>query len=366
MDACRRGRSERLVERGRSGRLGDGGRGRNRLVPRAAGFLLWIREPDRRSTALERTIDGIDHPHDLESELGRRTRVAAQDDRAAEVVELERERLARIDLRRDDVPGAVAEPVLAEALGIGQRHTRVEDPDRLVARVVVDDHLARADDRRSPQLARREPGELDVRDRARAVPEVDEGDIRRSGDEAGAAEGRDLGRALPEPVAEDREIVGREIPDDAHIRLMEPEVDPARGDEVDLAELARVDQRLDLHDRRAVEERVTRHQHEVLPARQLDQLPRIGDRGRQRLLDEHVLAGRERGGGQRVMGRDRSRERHGVDGAIREHLRRSSAAAARRDTAPPTSVSALESSSHSAASWEEGSPESTRARFGPQ
>ena len=159
-----------------------------------------------------------------------------------------------------------------------------------------------------------------MRDRARAVPEVDEGDIRRSGHEAGAAEGRDLGRALPEPVAEDREIVGREIPDDAHIRLMEPEVDPARGDEVDLAELARVDQRLDLHDRRAVEERVARHQHEVLPARQLDQLPRIGDRGRQRLLDEHVLAGREGGGGQRVMGRDRSRERDGVDGAIREHL----------------------------------------------
>ena len=32
--------------------------------------------------------------------------------------------------------------------------------------------------------------------------------------------------------------MGREVPDDAHVGLVQAEIDPARGDEVDLAELA--------------------------------------------------------------------------------------------------------------------------------
>ena len=43
---------------------------------------------------------------------------------------------------------------------------------------------------------------------------------------------------LAEPVAEDREVVRPEVPDDADVGLVQPEVHPARRDEVDVAELA--------------------------------------------------------------------------------------------------------------------------------
>ena len=190
----------------------------------------------------QRGVDRLDHPHDLEPELGGRARRRAVADRLAEVGELEGQRLASVDARRDDVSRAVREPVLAERLRIRQRHAGVEDADRLVARVVVDDHLLGADDRRPAQLARCEPRELDVRDRPRGVLEVDERDV---GDARDARSARlialDVRRGLVEPVAEDREVVRAEVPDDADVGLVQAEVHAARRDEVDLAELARLD-----------------------------------------------------------------------------------------------------------------------------
>ena len=55
----------------------------------------------------------------------------------------------------------------------------------------------------------------------------------------------------------------REIPDDADVRLVETEIHAARRDEVEIAQLARLDQvRWIGNDRRAVEEGVSRHQHQ--------------------------------------------------------------------------------------------------------
>ena len=84
------------------------------------------------------------------------------------------ERLRRLDPRRDDVAGAVAQLELAEALGFGEVDAGVEDAHRLGARVVVDDHLLGADDavRRSLLGASHEsstcaivPSELEVDER---------------------------------------------------------------------------------------------------------------------------------------------------------------------------------------------------------
>ena len=54
-------------------------------------------------------------------------------DRAGEVGELGRERLVGLDLRRDDVAGAVGEVVLAEGLRVLVDDAVVEDPHRLGA-----------------------------------------------------------------------------------------------------------------------------------------------------------------------------------------------------------------------------------------
>ena len=116
------------------------------------------------------------------------------------------------DVRRDDVAGAVVQ-VLAEGLRVARHHARVVDAHRLVAAVVVDDHLVRPDDGRPPQLAGGEPGQLDVGDRARGELAADEGHVLLPGIDAGAAHGDDRRRPLPEPVQEDREVVRREVPD---------------------------------------------------------------------------------------------------------------------------------------------------------
>ena len=117
--------------------------------------------------------------------------------------------------------------MLSEGLGILVVNSMVEDPDRLGSPVVINDHLLAADDHRASELARREPTQLHVGDHPRWVAERDEGNIRNSGHD-GISPGRaNLGWQLLEPIQEDREIVRAEVPDDAHIGLVETEVDSA-------------------------------------------------------------------------------------------------------------------------------------------
>ena len=160
----------------------------------------------------------------------------------------------------------------------------------------------------------------DVGDRARAELEVDEGDVRNPGQDAGSRHSRDMRRRLVEPVAQDREVVRPEVPDDADVLLVQPQVHPAHRDEVDVAELAAPDQVAHGVDGRAVEERMPRHQHDAGVRREPDQAHRLAGRGRERLLDEDVLAGGERRGGELEVGRHRRRDHDGLDIVVLEDL----------------------------------------------
>ena len=219
-----------------------------------------------------------------------------------EVLELDRERLAAVEVRRDDVAGAVGEVVLAERLGIAVDDAAVEDAHRLGRAVLVDDHLLAADEHRAAQLARRQPAHLDVGERPGAEAEAEEGDVGDPLDDGVAPAGGDRLGPLVEPVAQDREVVGAEVPDHADVALVQAEVHPARGDEVEVAELARVEQLLDRAHRRAVDERVAAHQHEAGLARDPRQLLGLDGRGRERLLDERVLARPQARRGERRRG----------------------------------------------------------------
>ena len=223
---------------------------------------------------VERTVDGFDRADDVEPDRCRRCWGAPFQDRLREICELQRERLGCLDPRRHDVARAVAQLVFAECLRIGNLRARVEDPDRLVGGVVVDDHLLRPDDRRPAKLARREPGKLDMRHSPGGVPKVDESDVRNVRQETAAAYSRDFCGKPIEPVTQNREVMWAEIPDDAYVGLVQPEIHATRGDEIDLAQLAAVDQALDRRHRRAVEERVPRHQDEALFLGDVGQLAR--------------------------------------------------------------------------------------------
>ena len=120
-------------------------------------------------------------------------------------------------------------------------------------------------------------------------------------------------RPLADDVVHDREIVRREIPDDADVVLKQSEVDASRIEVVERAERARFDDLPNLPDRAVEEEGVVHHDLQVLAVGQLDQLLRLLRRRRERLLDEHVLAVLERRLGQLVMGPDRRHDRDGVD-----------------------------------------------------
>ena len=140
------------------------------------------------------------------------------------------------------------------------------------------------------------------------------------GNDAAATERADPGRCLVQPVAQNREIVGREIPGDADVLLVETEVDPARRDEVELSQLSRFDEVADGNDRGAVEEGVSRHQHQPATLGELDELEALA-RGRgKRLLDEDVLSRLERRTSKREVRRHRRRERHGVDRLVGEDI----------------------------------------------
>src|SRR4029450_7644858 len=90
--------------------------------------------------------------------------------------------------------------------------------------------------------------------------EGDERDVGVLGDDASAADRRHLCRELIEPVAKNRKVVGPQVPDHAHVGLVKAEIDAAGGDEVNVSQLAGIDELLDRPYRWAVEERMAGHQ----------------------------------------------------------------------------------------------------------
>ena len=134
--------------------------------------------------------------------------------------------------------------------------------------------------------------------------------------------------------------MGAEVPDDASVGLVQAKVHAARGDEVDLAQLAGVDQGAHGPDRRAIEERVPRHQHEPFELGDLGQLVALR-RGRgKRLLHKHMLPRVQSGGGDPMVGRNGGRNRDCFDlRVVEERLDR--LIAARRRVAPADPVQPL-------------------------
>ena len=87
-----------------------------------------------------------------------------------------------------------------------------------------------------------------------------------------------------------------------------------------LAELARVDQLLQLLHARVVQQEVPGHEHEVAVGGECDELVHLGGTHGGRLLDEHVLAGVECALGQLVVRRDRGGDDDRVQVVVREEL----------------------------------------------
>ncbi len=146
----------------------------------------------------------------------------------------------------------VARACLPLAVGLRAlpRRLLVDGHLALELHVVEDDHLLAADDGQLPHLVRVEPREVHVRDLARREAEVAEDDVLDAGrEEVAAVRHSDLG-ILVEQVEDHRQVVHAERPERVLVRADDAEVLPVAVDAEHVAELARVDQLLQLQDTR--------------------------------------------------------------------------------------------------------------------
>src|SRR5262249_8045147 len=157
-----------------------------------------------------------------------------------EVAALVLQRLARFDLRTDDV--AVTHEQLELAVRVrnrlADRDAALEHPHPFgVVQIVEDDAPPAADRDDLADLVRIGPADMDVADDAVRVAERREGDVVAIGAEhARADRGRPL-RLLVEQVIEDRDIVRRQVPDGVDVVPDRAEVGSRRVQVVRLAEL---------------------------------------------------------------------------------------------------------------------------------
>ncbi|MEX0676131.1 MAG: hypothetical protein WD063_03600 [Pirellulales bacterium] len=105
----------------------------------------------------------------------------------------------------------------------------------------------------------------------------------------------------------------RQIPNDVHIVLEKPQVNPYAIDKIQLSQLAAVDDLLHFLDRGRIDEGVIDHEHALHLARSSDHLLGVRRRGGKRLFNQYVLAGVEGSQSQGRMGMHRRGDGHRVD-----------------------------------------------------
>ena len=130
----------------------------------------------------------------------------------------------------------------------------------------------------------------------------------------------DLVRLLAGQAQQDRHVVRAERPQGILVRAELAEVEPVAVDVEDPAEVAVVDQLLELDDAGVVLEQVADHERPPRRRGGADDGLRSRRRLRHRLLDEAVLAGLEHADGERLVGRDGRGQHDGVDRAVGQHL----------------------------------------------
>src|SRR4051812_3454739 len=239
-----------------------------RTVPSWTTAVGWTSAATERiGQPLERAYDHRAVPRDLLA-------VALAGDQLQEVLAFQPQRLGGRDLRDEDV----AAPRLPLAVGLGALPRRLVLDRHLALQlhVVEDGHPVAPDDGHPTHLVRVEPREVHVRDLPGREAEVAEDDVLDAVREEVAAVGDRRLRLLVEQMEDHGQVVDAERPERVLVRADDAQVLPVPVDAEHLAQLAAVDELLQLLDAGVVEQQVTGHQHEVLSPRELDQLVHLG------------------------------------------------------------------------------------------
>lgn len=170
--------------------------------------------------------------------------------------------------------------------------------------IVVDDHLVAAADQGAAHLDRRQPIDVDVGDQLAFEEERQIGDVLRLAEHMAHARRRNRHRPFLHNMVQDREIMHREVPDNADIVLEEPQIDPDRVVIIHVAQAA-FDEFAHLADGAGVDEGMIHGQHEASARRFFDHPCGFLRRRCHRLFDEDMLSGHHRLHCELEMGRDR-------------------------------------------------------------
>ena len=157
---------------------------------------------------------------------------------------LELQRLVVRDLRAEDVAGAGAPLAVRADRFLGS--LVVHGDLALELHVVEHRHPVAADDSQLPHLVRIEPREMHVRDLPGRELEVAEDDVLDAGSEKGMTLGERGRRLLADQVEDHGKVVHAERPQRVLVLADHTEVLPVAVDAQHVAELAGVDQRLQL------------------------------------------------------------------------------------------------------------------------
>ena len=155
---------------------------------------------------------------------------------------------------------------------------------------------------------------------ARREAEIAEDDVLDAFVVVRLAAGPDLGRLLTDQVEDHGQVVDAERPERVLVLADLSEVLTVPVQVEDVAQLAALDQLLQLHDRGVVEQEVSREEDEAALLGERDELVRLRGGERRRLLDEDVLAGLERLARELVVRRHRGGDDDGLKGVVLEQI----------------------------------------------
>ena len=270
---------------------------------------------DLRAVRGNRFVRCRKQPHHSQAALAVAARGLPGLDALQEMLAHHAQRLGFLEARHVDVAVVVGAQELAERVVVRRVvHALVVDLNlRERVEIIVDQHLLRADHADLADLERIDPAHVDHRAGVVAAVEGDERrvlDLRVQQLHADRADALGLQAG---GVEDDREIVRGEVPDDVDVALENAQVQPGAVDVEHIAQHAALDDLFHLVDAGRILEGVVHHQDLAVLLRKRDQFLGLVDLGRQRLLDQDMLAGLERLLRQRIVRADVRADGNGID-----------------------------------------------------
>ncbi len=274
---------------------------------------------DANAVAVEGSVGRLQQGDHGEALLTIRDRVVAGPHAADEMLALDLQWLLPGDEGNGNLPVPIRQLELAEGVRRRRLDPLVVDADLFRQRhVIVDGHLAIADHGDPADLGRIEPADVDLGAEPAVVLHLDISNVVHIGLHAGAPASAHRDRFAIEDIGQDRNVMGREIPDDVDLTLEQPEAQARRIDVVHATEFARLHDGFQSPDGGVVEEGVTGHQRHASGVRQRVEAHGVLQIGRQRLLHQDVLSRKDGVARDGVMRLDRSRHHHSLDVGLKQ------------------------------------------------